>query len=253
MTRGTILITGASTGLGAGMAREFARMGRDLALCARRLDLLEQLREDLRRTAPRVRIVIRQLDVTDHDAVFATFREFDEELGGLDRVIVNAGRGAGRPLGTDGFDTNRKVVEVNVLGALAQCEAAMSVFRARRAGHLVMISSLAAVRGFPRYRTTYAATKAAVAVLAEGLRIETLDSPISVSTIYPAFIQSPLNEHRERKPFLTEAEKGCRLLVRAIEREPANATVPGWPWRPIGFALRHAPLGLAARMTEWFT
>jgi NADP-dependent 3-hydroxy acid dehydrogenase YdfG len=250
--RKNILITGASSGLGAGMAREFAGLGRNLALCARRTDLLVALRSELRRTAPEVKVVIRQLDVTNHSAVFSVFNEFRDELGGLDRIVVNAGRAAGQPLGTGHFATNRQIAETNFLAALAQCEAAMGILREQRAGHLVMISSVAAMRGFPGHRTTYAATKAGVATLAEGLRIETRRTSIEITTIYPAFIRSPLNEQRRQKPFLTETGKGCRLMVKAIEREPAHATVPAWPWRPIGFALRHLPLALAARLTRAF-
>lgn len=250
--RKNILITGASSGLGAGMAREFALLDRNLALCARRTDLLEALQSELRRTAPEVKVVIRRLDVTDHSAVFSVFDEFRDELGRLDRIVVNAGRGAGRPLGTGHFDTNKQIAETNFLAALAQCEAAMGVFRQQRAGHLVMISSVAAMRGFPGHRTTYAATKAGVATLAEGLRTETRNSSIEVTTVYPAFIRSPLNEQRKRKPFLTETEKGCRLLVKAIEHESAHAVIPAWPWRPIGFAMRHLPLRLAAHLTRAF-
>ena len=94
-TRQRILITGASSGLGAEMARQFAAKGRDLALCARRLDRLEDAaRRTRRRTG--VRVAIRALDVNDHDAVFTVFDELRDELGGLDRVIVNAGARQGR-------------------------------------------------------------------------------------------------------------------------------------------------------------
>src|SRR3954470_4155394 len=85
------LITGASSGLGAGMAREFAARGHDLALVARRTDRLEAVRHEL--ASPGGRIAAAALDVTDHDGVFATFRSLREELGGLDRVVVNAGIG----------------------------------------------------------------------------------------------------------------------------------------------------------------
>ena len=89
--RQRILITGASTGLGRGMALEFAARGRDLALCARRLDLLQALREEIAAHHPGVRVAIRALDVNDHARVFSVFGELRDELGGLDRIIVNAG------------------------------------------------------------------------------------------------------------------------------------------------------------------
>ena len=157
----TILITGASSGLGAEMARQFAALGHDLALCARRTDRLETLKAEIAAAHPDVRVAVKALDVNDHDAVFRVFEEFRDEFGGLDRVIVNAGLGKGQPLGTGRFDANRETAETNFIGALAQTEAAAQIFRAQNAGHLVMVSSFSALRGMPKNITTYAATKAA--------------------------------------------------------------------------------------------
>lgn len=96
----TILITGASAGLGAEMARQFAHLGHDLALCARRLDKLEELRADILAKHPDRRVEIRTLDVTDDDQVFAVFRAFRDDFGTIDRIVVNAGLGKGAPIGT---------------------------------------------------------------------------------------------------------------------------------------------------------
>jgi short-subunit dehydrogenase len=247
--RKTIVITGASSGLGRGMAREFARRGRDLALCARRLDRLEELRTELLAASPGIRVVVRQLDVTRHEEVFETFRAFRQDLGALDRVIVNAGLGKGQPIGTGGFAANRQTAETNFVAALAQCEAAVEIFRAQNAGHLVAIASVAAVRGMRGNATTYAATKAGLASLAEGIRADLLPTPIRVTTILPGYIRSEMNERLKRLPFLMETEPGCRALVRAIEREPAEACVPRWPWAALAWLFRRLPISVLARMT----
>lgn len=247
--RKTILITGASSGLGAGMAREFARRGRDLALCARRLDRLEALRDELQSAHPAIRVRVRALDVLDYDAVFEVFRAFHADLGAIDRVIVNAGMGKGQPLGTGYFYANRQTAETNFVAALAQCEAAMELFHAQQSGHLVVISSMSAMRGLPRNLTTYAATKAAVASLAEGLRADLIGQPIAVSTIFPGYIRSEINEKVKKVPFIVDTETGCRALVHAMEREPATACVPHWPWALLGFAMRHLPLRWVAKMS----
>src|SRR5699024_1701327 len=118
-SRNNILITGASSGLGRGMAREFAARGCNLALCARRTGRLEELREELTAKYD-IRVEIRALDVNDHERVFEVFREFAEALGDLDRVIVNAGIGDGRRIGTGRFDYNRRVMETNLVAGLAQ-------------------------------------------------------------------------------------------------------------------------------------
>lgn len=247
--RGNILITGASSGLGAEMARQFAARGRSLALCARRTDRLAQLRTELLAAHPGLTVAVRALDVDDHDAVFATFREFNHELGGLDRVVVNAGLGKGQPVGTGGFAANRATAVTNFVSALAQCEAAMELFRARRQGHLVVVSSVGAFRGMRRSSTAYAASKAGVAALAEGIRADVLATPIRVTTVFPGFIRSEMSATSARTPMMVDTAPGVAAMVRAIERERATATVPAWPWVPVGWLLRHAPLRLVARAT----
>jgi short-subunit dehydrogenase len=248
MTRSRILITGASSGLGRGLAREFAARGATLALCARRTDRLEELRSELRAEHPGLQVHVKALDVTDHERVFEVVEAFAVELGGLDRVVVNAGIGNGRPLGTGDFTVNRAIVETNLVAALAQIEAAMEVFRRQGSGHLVVMSSVGAFRAISGSMTAYAASKAAVAMLAEGLRAELHGSGITVSTIFPGYIATDLNEQRPDAPFMVDAATGCRALARAIEKEPDTAVVPAWPWAPIGLALRNLPLSVARRL-----
>lgn len=246
----TILITGASSGLGEGMAREFAARGDHLALCARRTERLDELRAELEGTYPGVKISVRALDVNDHAQVAEVFQAFREEFDQLDRIIVNAGIGKGQPLGTGRFDANRQTAETNFVSALAQIEAAMEIFRAQNHGHLVAVSSVTAVRGMPGNVTTYAATKAGLAALCEGLRVELKKrrSPIRVTTLYPGYIRTEINEKVKNTPFIVDAKTGCRAMVRAIESGKAERFVPGWPWTPIGFILRRLPESLLARI-----
>jgi short-subunit dehydrogenase len=248
-TRRNILITGASSGLGEGMAREFARMGRNLALCARRTERLEALKKEIASAHPSVRVEVRALDVNQHDRVFEVFRAFKDDFGSLDRIIVNAGIGKGQPIGTGYFRANKQTAETNFVAALAQCEATVEILRAQNAGHLVTISSMSALRGMRRNVTTYAATKAGLASLTEGIRADLLLTPIRVSTIYPGYIRSEINEKVKRTPFIVDTETGCRALVKAIEREPAEAYVPRWPWAVFGFLMKRVPLRALARMS----
>lgn len=252
--RKNIVITGASAGLGMAMAREFAAKGHHLALCARRTDRLDALREELTAKHPGIVVTTRRLDVHDHDDVFTAFREFRTRLGTLDRVIVNAGLGKGQPLGTGYFYANKQTADTNVIAALAQCEAAMEIFRDQREGHLVLISSMSALRGFGGAMTTYAATKAALAALGEGIRAETFRPAmrgyrIKVSTIYPGYIRSEMNANAPRTPLMASLERGGRALVKAIDREPARAYVPAWPWTLLGGLIRVLPLRVVAKLT----
>ena len=243
----TILITGASSGLGAEMARQFAALGHDLALCARRTERLEELRGEILAAHPGRRVEVRQLDVNDHDQVFEVFRAFRTDFGHLDRIVVNAGLGKGAPLGTGKFYANRETAQTNFIGALAQTEAAVEIFRRQDSGHLVMVSSVSAVRGMPRNITAYAATKAGVANLAEGVRAELYGTPIKVTVLYPGYIESEMSVRSAKTPLMAGTEDGVRSMVRAMEKEKASARVPGWPWEPLGLALKHLPLSVARR------
>ncbi|MFF0542698.1 SDR family oxidoreductase [Nocardia thailandica] len=248
MSGGTVLITGASSGLGEEMARQFAALGYDLALCARRTERLEELRAQILAAHPDRTVSVRGLDVTDDDAVAAVFGEFAAEFGTIDRVVVNAGLGKGAPLGTGRHAANRQTAMVNFVAALAQAEAALEIFRAQGCGHLVMISSISGLRGMPKTLTTYAATKAGVAALAEGLRAEAIPG-VDVSVVYPGYIRSEMTDRTQHAPkFMVDTETGVRAMVAAIEKRRAKAYVPGWPWIPFGYALRLLPLPVVRKM-----
>ena len=246
--RQRILITGASSGLGEGMARRFAAMGRDLALGARRTDRLEALRTELLAAHPGIRVEVAPLDVDDPEAVATVLPELAGRLGGVDRVVVNAGIGKGASIGTGMAAVNRSVLVTNVLGAHATCEAAMELFRRQGLGHLVLISSVASIRGMRRTRTAYGASKAALNALGEGIRSDVHGSGIVVSTILPGYIATDINVGR-RGPFTVDLDTGVRALVDALEKEPVRAFVPPWPWRAIGGFLHVAPLRAIRRFT----
>lgn len=248
MTRRKILITGASSGLGAGMAREFARRGRDLALCARRVDNLEQLRTELSAAHPGITVAVRGLDVNDHEAVPTVFTELRDELGGLDRVIVNAGLGKGAPVGTGRADANIATVTTNLVGALAQAEAALQIFRAQDSGHLVLISSMSAVRGFPGRKAAYSASKAGLSALGDALTTELRGSPIAVTTVQPGFIATEMVVRAGDNKLAVPLERGVASMVAAIERETVRACVPQWPWRALNIVLPLLPRGVVGRM-----
>lgn len=240
----TILITGASSGLGAGMATHFARMGYNLAICARRTERLEQLKSNLLADNSTIKVSVKALDVTDYTQVFKVFHEFAQEFGKLDRIIINAGVGEGRRIGKGNFEINRKTAEINFISGLAQCEAAMEIFRAQNSGHLVVISSMSAFRGLPKHMSVYAASKSAIAQLAEGIRADMLLSelPIKVSTIYPGYIRTEINEGAKPLPFEVSEEIGTKALAIAIEGESDEACVPEQPWTLMSDWMKNAPL-----------
>ncbi len=245
MTRDKILITGASSGLGEGMARAFAARGRSLGLAARRADRLEALAEEIGPSAAAV--AVAPLDVTDVDSVPVVFGRLRDELGGLDRVIVNAGLGKGAPMGTGKMHANLETVQTNLIGAIAQVEAALEIFRAQGHGHLVLISSMSAVRGLPKAQTAYSASKAGLTAIGQGLQAEFANSPITVSIVLPGYIETDINRG-VKTAMMTDTDTGVQALVKAIEAEKAYAPVPAWPWVPIAAALRLLPSAITRRM-----
>lgn len=246
----TVLITGASSGLGEGMARLFAKLGYNLAICARRVDRLKSLQSELMTEFPNIRVEQKTLDVSDYDAIFDVFNAFAEDFGHIDRVVVNAGIGDSRRIGKGRFDTNRRTVEINFISALAQCEAAMDIFRAQNSGHLVVISSMSAMRGMPKHLTAYGASKAGLAHLAEGIRADMLLTklPIKVSTIYPGYIRTEINENAKPLPFEVDAKVGTKAIVAAIEAGVEEACVPSLPWSIVGQAMKHLPLQIISKV-----
>lgn len=247
----TVLVTGASSGLGEGMAKLFARLGYNLAICARRTDRLERLKSELVAQYPDIRVEYRALDVSDYDTIFQVFTAFTEDFGNIDRVVVNAGIGDSRRIGQGHFETNRRTADINFVAALAQCEAAMSIFRAQNSGHLVVISSMSAMRGLPRHMTTYGASKAGLAHLAEGIRADMLLTklPIKVSTIYPGYIRTEINEGSKPLPFEVDTDTGAKAIVAAIEAGVDEACVPSLPWSMVSHAMKHLPLQVINKLS----
>jgi short-subunit dehydrogenase len=247
VTRQKILITGASSGLGAGMARAFAAKGRDLALCARRTDRLDELKAELSQQYPSIKIAVAALDVRDHEQVPKVFAELSDELDGIDRIVVNAGIGSGAPLGSGKLWANKKTIETNLVAALVQIETALEMFHKSGSGHLVLISSVLGNKGVPGVKAAYCASKAGLTSLGESLRAEYAKGPIKVSAIEPGYIESEMTAKSASTMLMVDNETGVKALVEAIEREPGRAVVPRWPWAPLVQLMRVLPPPLTKR------
>jgi short-subunit dehydrogenase len=245
----TALITGASSGIGRALAHELSARGYDLGLGARRLEALDELREEIAQRHPDRRVELRRLDVTDYDLVPGVVEDLAHALGGLDVVIANAGVGSSGAIGEGHAAVDRAVIETNVLGAMATIDAAVAIFRRQQRGQVVAISSVAAFRGLPG-SASYSASKAAIAVYADALRAELHGSPIKVTTIYPGYIDTPLNEHIESRPFLIGLDRGAALVADKIEKRVKTSTVPTYPWKGLAPLLRVLPTALIARMSN---
>jgi len=244
----TVFITGASSGIGRALALELARRGYDLFLTARRLDVLEQVRAEIAAVDPAQMVEIRQLDVTDDRDVATAIAEAAEKLGRCDIVVANAGLGNSGLVGEGSIERARAIVETNLIGAIATIDAAVALFRRQGGGQIVGMSSVAAVRGLPG-SASYSASKAGLGVYLESVRAETYREPITVTTIAPGYIDTPINQDMRNRPFLIDVEKGARITADLIERGVKYSTVPRFPWTVIAPLLRVLPTSWLARTT----
>ena len=243
----TVFITGASSGIGRALALELAGRGCDLFLTARRADVLEQVRTDIAAADPARRVEVRQLDVTDDVDVAAALDEAAEKLGRCDVVVANSGLGNSPRVGEGGMERNRAIVETNLIGAMATIDAAVALFRRQGGdGQVVGISSVAGVRGLPG-SASYSASKAGVRTYLESVRAETYREPITVTTIAPGYIDTPINQDMKSRPFLIDVDKGAQITADLIERGVGHAMVPRFPWTLITPLLRVLPTSWLAR------
>ena len=243
----TVFITGASSGIGRALAAELAGRGYDLFLTARRLDALEEVRSEIGGAHPERRVEVRRLDVNDDADVAKAIDEAAAALGRLDIVVANAGLGASPRVGGENFARHRAIVETNLIGAMATIEPAIALFRRQGgAAQVVGISSLAGVRGLPG-SASYSASKAGVTVYLEAVRAETYGEPITVTTIAPGYVDTPINRDMKNRPFVIDVETAARTTADLIERKVTYATVPRFPWTVIKPLLRVVPTSLLAR------
>jgi short-subunit dehydrogenase len=236
---GSVFLTGASGGLGEGMSRAFARRGYSLALTGRRTDKLGELAAELR-TGGAPRVVVHSLDVTDYGAVPQVMAEASSELGGLDVVVANSGIGGSTPIGRGAFEAARRVIETNLLGAMATVDAAVEMFLKKGSGHVVGVTSVAAVRGLPM-QGAYSASKSGLSRYLEAVRMEVEGKGIAVTDLAPGFIDTEINRHMPSRPFVVSAEKGTEDMVALIESKVGFAYVPRMPWTPLAQLLKVLP------------
>jgi len=224
MTPKTVLITGASSGIGEGLAHRFAHEGHSLVLLARREDVLSKLAEKLKTKG--VRAISIPCDVTQKPQVVAAVKRAKEELGQIDIAIANAGIGLPSPSISFESTPYEKVFQTNLFGAIHLIEAVLPDMLTQKSGQLVGIGSLAAYLGLPG-AGAYCASKAALWHMFQSLRIDLKPKGITVTIIHPGYIKTPLTDRNDfPMPFLMPLDKGIEKIYMAIEKQKREYAFP---------------------------
>ena len=222
----TAFITGASSGLGRGLALHYARHGTTVYAAARRVDALESLVAEAKDASGK--IVPVELDVANTDALVAAIRNAEAASGGaLDLVIANAGTSqSGRKIQDQKLEPMAQLFDINVRAACLTITAALPAMVAKKSGTVVGISSIAAWRGLP-VTAAYSASKAALDVFLESCRVDLHGTGVHALTIYPGFVKTELTAKRKKKmPFLMELDDAVRIMARGIDRGQARIAFP---------------------------
>jgi short-subunit dehydrogenase len=208
------IITGASSGIGAALARELARREWTVALLARRADLLDALASEL----PTKSIAL-PCDVTDAIAVKDAVQRGQEALGGpFDLAIANAGVGVPSHAAKFILADAELMTRVNILGMFNLFDAVIPSMIERRSGRFAGIASIAGLRGLPT-SSVYSATKAAMNSFLEASRVELIQYGVGVTIVNPGFIVTPMTEkNRFKMPFLMTAEEAARVIADGLDR-----------------------------------
>lgn len=220
-----IFLTGASSGIGEGLALALAKRGAVLGLVARRTDLLDEIAGRCEAAGGKARVF--SADVTDETAIALAADEMRSEFGFIDVLIVNAGIG-GNDDDTKSYKPRsvKKVIDINLLGAVNAVHAVISQMIDRGEGQIVAISSLAGFRGLPK-SAAYSASKAGMTAFFESVRLDVRDKGIDVTIIQPGFIKTPLTAGRHNKmPFLMELDDAIPYFISAIEKKKRFAAFP---------------------------
>ena len=242
----TVIITGASSGIGAATAQAFAAAGANVVLAAR-----DQARLEAVAGSMSGRALVVPTDITDRRAVERLVAEAVAAFGGIDIVINNAGVGLAAPVAEISANDFERALAVDLFGPLALTQAALPHMR-RDGGQLIYISSVVGLRALP-YLGGYAAAKAALDRLTEALRVELRASGITVTLVRPGstqtgFAQNRLGSGRERRRISARTatpEQVARAILKAAVREPRVAYISLADRLTLSFSL------LAPQLTDW--
>lgn len=238
-----VVITGASSGIGRALALEMASRGHTLGLMARRMALLEQLRDEIHAACGNeLRVELAAVNVCETALVGPALQELFARLGGIDTIVVNAGANDITRIGAGDLDKELNLIQTNLAGAIATVSAATEHFMKRGQGHIVGISSLASLQPIAM-QAAYCASKAGFSMYLDSARVELKRKGITITDILPGYIKTDIVEGVDigQLPFAIPVEQAAREMVRLIGKRVTSGVVPAFPWRLVRPFLGHLP------------
>ena len=240
-----ILITGASSGIGAGFARQYAATDVELILLARREQKLQALKKELTPKCKSITLLI--VDVTD----FVQLQKNIKRVGAVDLLILNAGISLGHTQNIPTIDAFETLYKVNVFANHAILEVLLPKLQAQKHGHIVFISSLSSLFTMPSAKV-YASSKRALNAYAEGIRYKYAKDGLHVSILLPGFIKSELTDKNDfSMPFLLETTQGVVQMKKAIDKRKKFYAFPLRFYLIIRF-MNLLPSALSQRIVNYF-
>jgi short-subunit dehydrogenase len=205
-----IIIIGATTGIGKALAELYISQGHEITITGRRIALLEEIQN----AYPHQKINISAIDIADIGNARLVIEHLADKYGGFDKVVINAGVGFGKA----NFEEEIKTIDTNVRGFTAVAQWSYQYFKKKGGGHIIGVSSLAALRGSP-YAPEYHASKAFISSYMEGLRLRSAKyrHHISITDIRPGFVDTPMTRQNKGMFWVATPEKAAKQIAEAIE------------------------------------
>ncbi len=243
MIRKKIIITGASSGIGMSLAKEFYNRGYDLGIMARREAILENFSKEL---TGKGNVFYQTIDLNDDSTIVNNINSLISKMGGLDIFVANAGMNGITPVGKDKYPEIKEIITTNLISTILSIDTCVKYFRTQKKGQVVGISSFSAFKAIPG-NGAYSGSKAGLSNYLDAIYMELMNKNIKVTTVHPGFIKTALSKNLEKYPFSIDSDLAAKKIANGIEKQKKDITVPTFPWAFLRYIIPYLPGSLVKK------